>query len=168
MVLAKDYTIDEWRIVVDSPLTKGFFQWSCMAFWEYYDAGWKHAEVFGDYNLALAWWMIHTHKTLDRTRNTGYAYEGLIHAYRVARKRQHQAAMDDLAYTIDRGLFQLASWQLGGPLQSHNRFLTEHPTDDPLAVGGIMNHRREPLLRIDVVQHQMHAVMLALQHLETQ
>ncbi len=167
MTLARDYTIQEWHKDPDSRQTKGFFQWSCMAFWEYEDAGWKNADTFGDYVLSLAWWMIYTHHTLKRTRNTSYAYEGIIYAYRLAQKRNHKAALYDLAYTIDRGLFKLTSWQVGGPLQSFNKFLTTHPTQDPLAVGGIMNHRREAPLRIDVTQHQMHAVILALKHVYT-
>ena len=100
---------------VHSVLTKGFFQWSCMAFWEYQDAGWKNAETFGDYVLAIAWWMIHTHRTLERTRNTAYAYEGIIHAYLLAKTLNHQAALNDLANTIDIGLYKLTKWQVGGP-----------------------------------------------------
>ena len=164
LVLAKNYTADAWRKDPDSDKTKGFFQWSCMAFWEYQDAGWKHTDTFGDYVLSVSWWMIYVHHTLNRTRNTAYAYEGLVHAYRIARARNHRAAIDDLAYTIDRGLFKLTSWQVGGPLQSRNHFLSNHATQDLLAIGGVMNHKREALLRIDVAQHQMHAVLLALQH----
>jgi len=36
--------------------------------------------------------------------------------------------------------------------------LTFLPT---LAIGGVQNHRRESPLRLDVTQHQMHAVILA-------
>ena len=135
-----------------------------MAFWEYQDAGWKNADVFGDYVVALAWWMIHTHHTLQRPRNTAYAYEGIIQAWRLANTRKQQDAVDDLSYTIDRALYKLTSWQVGGPLQSENAFLKAHPTDDPLAVGGVMNHKAEAPLRIDVAQHQMHAVILALEY----
>jgi hypothetical protein len=53
---------------------------------------------------------------------------------------------------------------VGGPLAAENPYLAAHPTDDPLAVGGVMNAASEPPLRIDVAQHQMHAVILALQH----
>jgi UDP-N-acetylmuramoyl-tripeptide--D-alanyl-D-alanine ligase len=167
MVLAKEYTVDKWRYDPDSSLTKGFFQWACMSFWEYRDAGWKNGTVFGDCLLALSWWMIHVHQTLERTRNTGYAYEGIIHAYRLAKMRRLKPAMNDLAYTIDTGLYKLTSWQVGGPLQHRNKYLLAHSTRDPLAVGGIMNHRRQALLRIDVTQHQMHAVILALNYVYT-
>ena len=115
MVMANYYTIHQWRFDPDSKLTKGFFQWSCMAFWEYQDAGWKNAETFGDYVLAIAWWMIHTHRTLERTRNTAYAYEGIIHAYLLAKTLNHQAVLNDLANTIDIGLYKLTKWQVGGP-----------------------------------------------------
>ena len=165
MVLAKEYTLDQWRLDPDSDLTKGFFQWSCMAFWEYQDAGWKDADTLGDYVLTMAWWMVHTHETLGRNRNTAYAYEGIIHAYRLAQAREDDAALNELAHTIDEALFKLTSWQVGGPLQSENAFLTANPTNDPLAVGGIMNHRKEAPLRIDVTQHQMHAVILARRYI---
>lgn len=168
IVMAKHYTIDAWREDRDSKQTKGFYQWSSMAFCEYYEAGWKNADTFGDYVLTLAHWMIHTHKTLKRTRNTAYAYEGIISAFKVAKSRNDREAWEDLAYTIDKGLYKLTSWQVGGPLQNQNRFLRRHPTDDRLAVGGIMNHRREAPLRIDVTQHQMHAVILALRNVYLQ
>jgi UDP-N-acetylmuramoyl-tripeptide--D-alanyl-D-alanine ligase len=162
--LAKYYTADQWTAAPDSDLTKGFFQWSAMAFWEYQDAGWEHAEALGDYVLSLGWWMLHTHHTLERRRNTAYAYEGIVPAYRIALARGDERAAADLAFTIDRGLRTLTSWQVGGPLAAENPYLAAHPTDDPLAVGGVMNAASEPPLRIDVAQHQMHAVILALQH----
>jgi UDP-N-acetylmuramoyl-tripeptide--D-alanyl-D-alanine ligase len=164
MTLARDYTAQQWRTNPDSAQTKGFFQWSCMAFWEYQDAGWENAGAFSDYVVGLAWWMIHTHGMLARARNTAYAYEGIIQAYRVAEAQRDAAALGELAATIDSGLSRLTSWQVGGPLQSRNGFLRHHPTTDPLAIGGIMNHRRGAPLRIDVTQHQMHAVILALKH----
>ena len=164
MKLAKAYTQDAWLRDPDSDLTKGFFQWGCMAFSEYQEAGWAHADAFGDSLLSLAWWMIHVHDTLNRSRNTAYAYEGIIHAYHLARARNQHEATGDLAYTIDTGLHKLTTWQVGGPLQASNAFLLANPTTDPLAVGGIMNHRRQAPLRIDVTQHQMAAVMLSLRH----
>ena len=162
--MARHYTVNQWVEDPDSDLTKGFFQWSCLAFSEYREARWRNSETFGDYVLALAWWMIHVHETLQRNRNTAYAYEGIIPAYRLARLRGHEAAARELAYVIDEGLAKLTSWQVGGPLAYRNEFLAAHATDDPLAVGGVMNHRREAPLRIDVAQHQMHAVILALEH----
>jgi UDP-N-acetylmuramoyl-tripeptide--D-alanyl-D-alanine ligase len=167
LAIAKDYTVDQWQNDPDSPLTKGFFQWSCMAFWEYQDAGWKNSEVFGDYVLALSWWMVHTHRTLERTRNTAYAYEGIIPALLVAKSRQDEAAINDLSNTIDIALHKLTAWQVSGPLQSQNEFLMANQTNDPLAVGGIINDSSGLLLRIDVTQHQMHAVILALKYVYT-
>ncbi len=164
IVMAKEYTVDQWSLDPDSNLTKGFFQWSCMAFWEYQDAGWKDSDIYRDYVLSMAWWMIHTHNTLQRNRNTAYAYEGIIHAYRLAEELGHEDALNDLKYTIDQGMAKLTSWQVGGPLQRYNPFIMANLTDDPLAVGGIMNHRAEAPLRFDVTQHQMHSVILALKY----
>lgn len=168
MVLAKLYTMDAWQRDPDSDQTKGFYQWGSMAFWEYQEAGWRDGKTLGDAVLALAWWMIHTHRTLERTRNTAYAYEGMIHAYRLAEDRGLKAAAQDLARTIDSGLYKLTSWQVDGPLDYINPFLVSNSSQDTLAVGGVMNHRAEPLLRIDVTQHQMHAVVLALRYVYTE
>ncbi|MBF0369083.1 MAG: hypothetical protein HQL52_06470 [Magnetococcales bacterium] len=167
MAMAKFYTHSQWQKKIDNTTTKGFFQWSCMAYWEYQDAGWKDADTFGDLLLSLAWWMIHSHRTLSRGKNTGYVFEGLIPALLVAKARNHEAAIHDLAHTIDIGLRKVTSWQVGGPLQRRNALLTSRPTFDPLAFGGIMNARQEPILRIDVVQHQMHSVVQALRHIYT-
>jgi UDP-N-acetylmuramoyl-tripeptide--D-alanyl-D-alanine ligase len=108
--------------------------------------------------------MMHTHKTLKRRKGTGYAYEGIVHGYKLAKDRNLTAAVDDIGYTIDRGLYKLTSWQVQGPLADQNKFLTENPTDDPLAIGGHMNHKRQAPLRIDVTQHTLHAQLLALQY----
>jgi len=162
--LAKYYTMEQWRKASDPEMTKGFFQWGCMSFWEYQDAGWKDAHVMADTLISLAWWMIYKHDILTRQRNTAYAFEGIIHAYLLAKSRNHSEALNDLEFTIDRGLYKLTSWQVGGPLNSANPFLVKTYTYDPLAAGGIMNHSREAPLRIDVTQHQMHSALLAREH----
>lgn len=163
-VLAKSYTIDAWRNDEhDSDLTKGFYQWSSMVFTEYYFAEWEDYEFFGDLVLVLAHWIVHTHAILHRNRNTGYAFEGIISAYRIAQSRNHFEALMDLMYTIDTGLSELTSWQVGGPLADTNKFLVENPTDENIAIGGVMNARNLAPLRIDTTQHQMHAVMMALE-----
>lgn len=164
LLIAKDYTMNQWPRDPDSNLTKGFYQWSSMAFWEYQDAGWEDSEYYADYVVNMAWWMIFTHRTLQRTRNTAYAYEGIIPAYQIANARNNETAKSTLSFTIDRGFSKITSWQVGGPLENRNKFLSSFDEFPPIAIGGIMNHRREPLLRIDVTQHQMHAVILALKY----
>ena len=143
----------------DSSITKGYYQWSSMVFFEIATSGWEDTEKYGDYVIDLANWMIDVHKTLKRTRNTAYAYEGIIHAYQLAVQRNDTKHIEKFAYVIETGLKKLTSWQVGSPLM--NGFIRNHPTDNPLAIGGVQNHRRESPLRIDVVQHQMHAVILA-------
>lgn len=143
----------------DSWITKGYYQWSSMAFFELATSGWQDTEKYGDYVLELADWMIDVHKTLRRTRNTGYAYEGIVHAYELAVQRKETERVKKYARVINIGLGKLTSWQVGSPIA--NRFIRRHPTDDPLAVGGVQDHRRKAPLRIDATQHQMHAVILA-------
>lgn len=143
----------------DSALTKGFYQWGSMSFFEMADAGWEGAERFSRWTIDLARWMIDVHKTLTRTRNTAYAYEGIVSAHELARRAGDDAAQLKFRAVIDEGLFKLCTWQVGSPVA--NEYIREHPTEDPLAVGGCLNHASEPYLRIDVTQHQMHALILA-------
>jgi hypothetical protein len=70
--------------------------------------------------------------------------------------------------------YKLTSWQIHGPLADKNEFLKKNPTTDEWAIGGVMNKakpakRPKPTttyheLRVDVTQHQMHAVTLALRY----
>ena len=145
-----------------------------MAFAEYYQAKWKDYEVYGDVAISLGYWMVHTHATLKRRRNHAYAIEGLIAGWRVANMRGDVQAQTDLLYTLDRSLYKLSGWQIGGPLAKTNSYLVKNGTDDPMAQGGVMNARKPskaPVkkdvshqLRIDVTQHQMHAVTMSLDH----
>jgi len=142
----------------DSDTTKGFYQWSSMAFYELTTSDFPDTAVYGDTVLDLADWIIDTHQILTRTRNTGYAFEGITHAYALAKKRG-DSRQAKFACAVDIGLERLIGWQVGGPLAT--RYTGAEGSDDPKAKGGVQNAAFEPALRIDVVQHQMHATLLA-------
>lgn len=161
-ILAQRYTTDLWAMDPASDLTKGFAQWGCLAFAECVEAEWAHADVLGDSALALAWWLLHRHGVETRRGNMGYAVEGLLAAYRVARKRGDQEAMQSLRSACDRLLVRLICMQIGGPLQDRNPFLAKTRTD-PKALGGITASDTSTYVRIDTVQHQLHAMIMALE-----
>jgi UDP-N-acetylmuramoyl-tripeptide--D-alanyl-D-alanine ligase len=142
----------------DSDVTKGYYQWSSMAFFELATSDFPDTRVYGDAVLELADWIIDTHHILTRTRNTGYAFEGIVHAYVLAKQRG-DARQAKFGCAIDIGLERLIGWQVGGPLP--NRVTGGSGSADPKALGGVQNAAFEPGLRIDVVQHQMHATLLA-------
>ena len=56
------------------------------------------------------------------------------------------------------------STQVGGPLEKLNFLLSTRPYR-PECVGGIMYAPWIGQIRIDVVQHQVHAMLMALQYL---
>ena len=156
------YTLDAWEVDEDSDRTKGFYQWGSMAFAESVEAGHDPDGSLRDGTLALAWWMIHTHRTLERSRNTGYAVEGMVRAWDLATLSGESAAAAVIADTVDKTLSKLTTWQVEGPLLASNTWLLMHRTQDPTAIGGVLNQGRgDTTLRIDVTQHQMHAVALA-------
>lgn len=147
----------------DSDQTKGFYQWGSMSFYELATSGWPDVAQYPRRVIDLAYWMIDVHRTLERPRNTGYAYEGIAHAWELARLTNDQPGMAKLDSVIQRGLGRLLLWQVGSPLQ--NEYLRFHSTTDPRAVGGVMNGAADPVLRIDVTQHQAHATMLVREFL---
>lgn len=162
-ILAKTYSIDTWASDRhDSDRTKGFYQWGSMFLTEYYQSGWLDADMFGDFVLMLSHWIIHTHEILLRPKNTGYAFEGIISAYEIAKDRKDEDMLQRLQVVIDQGLYKLSTWQVGGPLADKNPFLVKHPTSEKIAIGGIMGSKDGGDLRIDTTQHQMHALIMAL------
>ncbi len=149
----------------DSDTTKGYYQWASMSWMEMVTSDWEDTELFGDTVIELADWMIDVHKTLTRNRNTAYAYEGIISAYVIAKKRGDQHHIDKYACVINRGLRKLTTWQIGHPLA--NKHVSRAP-EDLRSKGGIQNSAKEPPLRIDVTQHQMHTVTMAREFVFTQ
>jgi UDP-N-acetylmuramoyl-tripeptide--D-alanyl-D-alanine ligase len=145
----------------DSDTTKGYYQWSSMAFFEIATSDFPHAEDYASVVIELADWVIDEHKILTRLRNTAYAYEGITHAYELARRRRDAAHTAKFACTIDVGMQRLLSWQVGGP--APNRYTTTSQTD-ARTLGGVQNTAFDAPLRIDVTQHQMHATQLALEY----
>jgi len=142
----------------DSKVTKGFYQWSSMSFYEIHSAGWSKNDIYSDRCIDLAYWMIDVHKTLKRRKNTAYAHEGIAVAYELAKLAGNVKAQDKFSKVLNKALTKLISWQVGGP--SPNRFIKSQKAFDTKLNGGIMNSRRDPWIRIDVVQHQTHALLL--------
>ncbi len=161
---AEKYTF-AWMYDGKPDRTKGFYQWGTMSFYEYSQANWKDSELYKKICLFLAHWMIYHHHTLRRRRNTAYAHEGLIHALLIARQKKEKKITSAIETVVHRGLHKLMRWQVGGPLRNLNRHLLDGGADDKRALGGFQNHRKEKGLRIDVTQHQGHAMLLAQKHL---
>jgi hypothetical protein len=147
----------------DSKTTKGYYQWSSMAFYEMATSGWPDTEKWGNYVIEMADWMIDVHGTLQRTKNTGYAYEGIIHAYELARIKGDTEHMEKFKKTVAIGLSRLTSWQVGSKVA--NSYIQSHKPYDSKSIGGAQDKQDEPTLRIDMTQHQMHAAILALRYI---
>ena len=146
----------------DSPATKGYYQWSTMAFYELVTSGWDDTAEYAEHILYLADWMIDVHRVLSRARNTAYAFEGLACAFAVAQSRHDGEHVSRYRQVIQQGLSKLLSWQVGH--STANEFIRrQRPRANDL--GGVQNRARDALLRVDVTQHTAHAVLLALRHL---
>ncbi|MEZ4237810.1 MAG: hypothetical protein R3F59_17020 [Myxococcota bacterium] len=139
----------------DPDTTKGYYQWGSMSWWQLAEAG-QAPERHGQWLTELAVWMIDVHRTLKRTRNTAYAYEGIVSAWDWAHRHGPEDVARKLACVGQQGLRKLFSWQLGHPLAPAP--LRQAP--DAFR-GGVQNRADAPPLRIDVTQHQTHAAILA-------
>lgn len=155
----RDHVLRARQHDADSALTKGYYQWASMSWFEMIGSGRCDADLWSERLIELACWMIDTHRVLRRRRNTAYAFEGIVCAFATARMRGDPRAAR-LSNVIRIGLRQLLAWQVGHPRA--NAFVRAAPADDVHARGGVQNARDEALLRVDVAQHQAHAALLAL------
>ena len=141
---------------------KGFYQWGSMAMRELHQLE-PNERRWSQRVLAMADWILDVHQVLSRKRNTGYAFEGLISAFHLAELQGKAGTQERLRRAIEEGLSRLCTWQLGSSLQCQAlQMLTPH---NPQAVGGVLGGRNDNVIRIDTVQHQMHALLLAERHL---
>lgn len=146
----------------DSDTTKGYYQWSSMAFYELATAEQldpQQRSGYGDHLIFLAHWMIETHRVLQRPKNTAYAYEGLLHALHWSELTGHRESAQLIRQTVEEGMARLVSWQVGHPRACPYIAQRQPPIR---ALGGVQNAKNESFLRIDVTQHQMHALILTL------
>jgi UDP-N-acetylmuramoyl-tripeptide--D-alanyl-D-alanine ligase len=139
--------------------TKGFYQWSSMAFFELSETGWPELASLAQTVVELGDWVLDAHHVIGKPRNTGYAVEGLVHAYLAATKLGDTAHAAKFHDAIEEILAHLMTWQVGG--SRANSFIRDHEPDK-IAIGGVQNENNDPVLRIDVTLHQMHAIMLTL------
>jgi len=164
-LLLEKYTLKCWEPGSDSDDIRGFYQWGSMACAEIVEAGWPNAELAAQATLAMAWWQIYDNNIESRDGNTAYALEGLIAAWRIAKQRNDQESMNLIRPVIERCLGRLMVWQVGGPFQKQNTYLNSLPRVHPKAYGGITSALNSNIIRIDNVQHQLHAMLLALEYL---
>ncbi|MBR6057556.1 MAG: hypothetical protein IKP58_05230 [Victivallales bacterium] len=160
------YTVQTWQPDGDQDLTKGFYQWGSMAFAEYIEAGWEpHAKLAADAALALAWWQIDENQLESKKANVAYAVEGLASAWKIAKMTGRKEAEDRLKPIIDNIMGKLILCQYKGPFMQYNPYLMSLKNVVPEAYGGITAAQNSPLVRIDNVQHQVHATLLMLKYL---
>ena len=170
-LLAK-YTVECFVPGGDTNFTKGFYQWGCMSCAlaaELFPNDETTKQLCLEGALALTWWQLLEHRLLDREGNTGYAVEGLVSAYVLAKNAGKDADAQVIRGAIDAVLAKLMTWQIGGPFHQFNPFFKQWAGKIPdRAFGGITSAQDSGYIRIDVVQHQLHAMLLARKYLYTE
>ncbi|KNC85932.1 hypothetical protein SARC_01879 [Sphaeroforma arctica JP610] len=155
----------------DPDETKGYYQWSSMSWYElttsteFYSPTEEQVLNYRRWLVKMGYWIIDKHRILRRKRNTGYAYEGIIHAREAAlalKTQEGDKAARYFAQTAHTGICGLMQWQVGNRYQ--NDFV-KGAKNDPNYLGGVQNHASEPLLRIDTTQHQLHTYILFLRYI---
>ena len=147
--------------------TKGFFQWGLMSCALYHDL-FPDAipDIIENAALALSWWQIFNNRMDTRNGNTAYAIEGLVAAWHIAHQNGKAVEAQRLRDSIENTLAKLMTWQVGGPFESYNPFLMKWKDKTPAAAyGGVTATAASGYIRIDNVQHQLHAMLLARHHL---
>ena len=143
---------------------KWFYQRWSMAFYEMYDAGWVD-DRFAERIVDMAVWMLDVHNVLYKTRNIWYALEWLAVAFETAHRIDDVFAAEKIWQALDLWLYKLMSWQVWNTISlEYNPFIQDNfALEDWYGLGWTLNVKNEPLIRIDVLQHQMHATYLAKQ-----
>lgn len=166
--LFKKYAHDALAAGGDTDLSKGFYQWGCMAsaiIGEDY-SGTPAAKQSAEGSLALTWWQIYENCVEYREGNTGYAVEGLVSAWRIAQQQQREEDAAIIRATVERILGRLLTWQVGTVRSKYNQFLVFwQEKGSKRAFGGVLAVRNSGYIRIDNVQHQLHAMLLARRYL---
>jgi UDP-N-acetylmuramoyl-tripeptide--D-alanyl-D-alanine ligase len=139
--------------------TKSFYQWGTMALVELIGSGWPEFQPYAQTVFEMTDWELDVHRLVHRKSNVGYALEGLIPAAELARTLGDTARAHWYARAVERLLAKLLALQIGSATE--NAFIGGH-TPEHRAVGGIQSAAEDPVLRIDVTQHQTHAVLQAL------
>ncbi|HET9992050.1 MAG TPA: hypothetical protein VFQ65_26150 [Kofleriaceae bacterium] len=139
--------------------TKAFYQWGTMAFVELIATGWPEFRPYAQTILEMTDWELDVHHLLRRKRNVAYALEGLIPAAELALSLGDTARARKFSRAANRLLATLLPLQIGGARAT--AFIRAH-SPDRRAIGGVQSAADDPVLRIDVTQHQTHAIMQAL------
>ena len=165
-LLLKKYTLDCWRAGGDADASKSFSQWSMMAMAEYYDTDCDtHDALIVDAAQSYAWWLIYSNKLEHRNGNTGYSLEGLISVYSILDSAGRKAEASKIMDTVKRIMSRLLTLQCGSPLSKYNEALSGISKLPNGAAGGIIGADDDTRVRIDTHQHQMHAMLLLLKHM---
>lgn len=154
----RDYVAALWGDREQVKRARGYVQWGAMAYHELAMSGWPESGLYRDRVFEIADWLVDRHRLLTVRGNAGYAFEGLVPAWRLADLGGERLRAARYARVIDLGLRALMSYQIGHPMAPAR---LRDPSIPARARGGCHADLRRPLLRIDVTQHQLHAMLLA-------
>ena len=158
--------VEEVQPDTDTRLAKRYYPWAGLAYFELATEKWGDAEKYGQRLLDMADWFVDTHKPLDRSENTAYAYHVMVPAYRIALSPADLPHVEKFDCSIQSGIKRLLSWQHGGPLESAS--VTSQDTVNLSAHGGVVRGDEDSTLRLDATQDHLHAIALARLHYLTQ
>lgn len=166
-LLLRRYAVECLRSDEDMAETKGFFQWGLMSCALYHDLFPESIpDIIENAALALSWWQIFNNRMDTRNGNTAYAIEGLVAAWHIVHQNGKAIEAQRIRDAIENTLAKLMTWQIGGPFESYNPFLMKWKEKTPAAAyGGVTESATSGYIRIDNVQHQLHAMLLARQYL---
>lgn len=157
-----EYVRSALRADPDSPDARAFYQWGSMAFYELYISGWPDTKPYAARTIAMARWMIDHQRIVRAPGNAAHAFEGLAVAWELAGLIKDARSQSHIESAIDTGLGKLMTWQIGSP-RADQSIVPEQFAKPAKAVGGVVSAPKSPLIRIDTVQHQVHAMILARQ-----
>lgn len=133
----------------------GFYSWGTMSYYELITSGLPDCEKYINYINLMTDWMVDVHKVINT--NGAVYYEGLLHAYQLAKLKKDSIQLSKLKPIINSGIVKLIKLQVGGPIQ--NDYVKIYNIQDNRIIGGILSPGFLPYIRIDNVQHLLCALL---------
>lgn len=133
----------------------GFYSWGTMSYFELITAGLPNCEKYIKYINLMTDWMVDVHKIVNT--NGAALYEGILHAYELAKLKNDSHQLLKLKPIINSGIVKQIKLQVGGPIL--NDYVKIYNISDNRIIGGILRPGNIPYIRIDNVQHQLCALL---------
>lgn len=155
-----------WKLHVEEALkrdpasedTRVFYRWGLLSVLAMREAEMPAGSEFTARAIELGKWIKEKRGFPEHSRNTADAYAGLAAAWRLAEIEKDAESADLFRDLATAGMWKVLRLQVGSPMEFHR--IAAAPNKDPRSRGGAVLSRDSSVIRTDLSQEVLHAVLL--------